>query len=186
VVTSGVSPIPVADGVYNLDISTVPVTTAQVTVEAGEAVQVEVGVPGNLEIVDDLGQPNPVYLYVYALDGTLITGGVSPVQVAAGDYTVDLATVPPTSFEFTITAGETTALTSPRPGQIEIVTAGGQPSDAYSYVYDADTDALVSGGITPIIVLAGTYRIELATEPTVTIEDVIVTTGETTTVSLPG
>jgi|GEM_PF-3558606 hypothetical protein len=184
-VTGGVSPIPVAAGVYDLEISTVPVTTAQVTVQVGEAVQVEVGVPGYLEIVDDLGEPNPVYTYVFDLDGTLITGGVSPILMAAGDYTVDLATVPATSFEFTITAGETTTLTSPRPGQIEIVTAAGQPSDAYSYVYDSDAGTLVSGGIAPISVLAGTYRIELATDPPITIEDVIVETGETTTVTLP-
>jgi len=185
--TGGISPLTLAAGAYNLVISTVPATEAQVIVEAGQTVQVEVGIPGTLEVVDDLGQPNDVYVFVYdAETDTLVTGGVSPVPVAAGTYRVEFSTSPATETEAVVTAGATTTITSPREGQIELVTTGGQPSDAYVFVYDAETDELVTGGLSPLVVLAGTYRIELNTTPAKVIDGVVVETGETTTVTIRG
>jgi len=187
-VTGGVGLIEIAPGIYDVLVNTVPPTETQVTVAAGETVEIPIGGVGSIQTVNDAGEPISDYYYFVndAETGELVTGGVGLIEVAPGIYDVLVNTVPPTETQVTVTIGETVDVVVGTPGSLQTVTDSGEPTaDFYYYVNNAETGELVTGGVGLVELAPGTYDVEISTLPSTEVQQVIVVAGETTDVSLP-
>lgn len=188
-VISGFGPVELAPGTYNVEVYTTPITTIQVTVTEDETVDVPVGVGGigTIQVVTADGQPTDEYaFYVYdPATEVMVTSGFGPIEIAAGTYSVEVYTTPVTRTQVTVIDGETANIPIAGVGTIQIVNPNGQVADEYAfYVYDPATEAMVGSGFGQLQIAAGTYNVEVYTDPVFNTQ-VTVTEGEITQVQ-PG
>lgn len=143
----GVGQIEILSGTYDLRTSTVPEIFAQITVVTDETTSFPLPGNGALQLLDQSGAPTSDYNFtVYnAETGEWIHDTNELLTILAGDYTVEIRIVPPLSFPVTVVAGETTGVTVPPLGTLEILDANGQPSDDYIDIFDMDENLLGGG-----------------------------------------
>lgn len=161
-------PIEVAPGQYTLAFDTMPETRRQVTVVAGEQLEVMLDLPGRLEIVDGGGAPTDLYFQVHEAEtGEYIGAEFGGAELQPGIYSVelDIQGYPPTVVA--VSGAETTTLVL-QTGVLEIVnlpddgdvtfyrlgTDGAYSQEAF-YLYDIEFE---DGRVR---IYADTYRIEV-------------------------
>lgn len=187
IVTDG--SVDLLEGTYQAEVQTNPPLDETVTITAGETTQIVLPAIGAIEIIDAEGNPTDEYaFYVYPEGGgTLITGTVTGrANLAAGTYDVDVYTNPALHQTVTVNPGETTQIQIGGVGSIQVLNEDGSQADEYAfYVYNEGTTDLIVGGFGSADINAGTYDVEVYTNP-ITRQTVTVRAGETAQITLGG
>jgi hypothetical protein len=167
---------------------TSPISDYTVTVVAGETTTIQLGGMGTIQIVDREGNPTDEYAFwVLDLDSGsyLELAAQGAIEMNAGEYGVEIGTIPPTTLTVTVTGGATTEVMLPEIGTLQLVDANGNPTDEYGFwLIDPETGSyidLIGEGSADLVV--GTYDIEVTNDPP-TEETVTITAGETTEIRL--
>lgn len=177
-------------GTYDVEVRANPHLRQTVTIAAGETTDIMLPGIGTLQIVDSTGAPVGDYTftaYPEGGDGQMMSARSGEIDLLAGAYEVEVQTNPPLRQPVTITAGETTQITLPGSGSIQLLDADGSPTGDYAfYVYPAGGDRMIAGSVTGAMTIAeGTYDVDVYTNPRAQ-QTVTVVAGEITTIQLGG
>lgn len=196
----------IAAGIYDVEIDTNPRTRQTVTVTAGETAEVSLPAPdttasettgetideslppGTIQLIDAAGALVEGYFYVYpAGENTYINAAYGgTLDIAPGTYDIELDVNPRVRETVTVTSGETSTLSLPLPGMIQLVDAAGNPVEGYFYAYPVGGDRYFDTGYDGTLQISpGTYEVEIDTNPPAARQTVTVTAGETITVTVP-
>ncbi len=161
----GVGQIEILSGTYDLRTSTVPEIFAQITVVTDETTSFPLPGRGAIQLVDANGAPTSDYFFTVlnAETDEWIYDTNELLTILAGDYTVEIRIDPPLSFPVTVVAGETTGVTVPPLGTLEILDANGQPTDEYVDIYDLNENLLGGGSGISYQLPEGTFIVRYST-----------------------
>jgi hypothetical protein len=144
---------------------------------------------GAIQLVDANGNPTDAYpFYIFDVGGVEVFESVSAgfTNLPAGTYDVEVRTDPRLRQTVTVNAGETTNVTLPGIGTLQLVDASGTPIGDYTfYVYPEGGNAqtiFASDGAVDLV--GGSYDVEVQTDPP-SRETVFITPDQITQITLP-
>jgi len=157
-VASGGSGMQVPPGVYNVRVDTTIPFEVQIVVQVGEITEIVVGGEGTVAFVDENGQPREdVAWTIDHADSDWSASGAGSKNLPPGEYVVHTRTEYSIELPVTIVAGETTTLTVPRPGTLQLVDGAGNPAEVgYSLMHEATGQRMAAAGN-----LAGQFEYDL-------------------------
>lgn len=184
VLTIATGSVQAQPGTYTARIDTAPPIEREVTVQAGETVQISLVADATVRAVDvDGTQRDDVLVSAYAVSEegeTYAAAASGEIRLQPGRYRVAIVTQPQIEQIVTVEGGDVVEIIVEQYGTIEAIDENGQVAVGI-LVYEAETDPnmgnSVAGNVGSVQVLPGTYRIILLTDPQVE-RDVVVRAGE--------
>ena len=176
-------------GRYDIAVGDMTDQWETVTLAAGETVDIVVDF-GAIQLVDVEGNPTDAFpFYIFDVGGVEVFESVNTgfTNLPAGSYDVEVRTDPRLRQTVTVNAGETTNVMLPGLGTLEVVDSNGTPISDYRFQVfpEGSTGQTIYSNDGMVELLAGTYEVEVATNPP-TRETVVIESGQTTQIVLPG